>query len=233
MPRPSYGRSAAVLSVAAHVAIAGALLWGGAGLFETRAAEGSERRPAITWVALPDMSSHDVKTPSTPPVPAPTIAAAPLEPPRLDGPASLHAPAAGPLRGSSPRPLPGPVAVDEDVSSSLATRTNCGGVTEVRASYEADPSPDLDAAARDVFGPTTPRVPTTTAGAPPDDNREHDVQFWIRADGRVTRIAVSPPIRDSRYRRRFREAVSTFVFGPVQTPDGRPIDYVYSCVVYP
>jgi hypothetical protein len=44
---------------------------------------------------------------------------------------------------------------------------------------------------------------------------------------------VSPPIRDLEYRRRFIEAMSTFVFGQVKTPDGRTIDYVYNCVVYP
>jgi hypothetical protein len=29
------------------------------------------------------------------------------------------------------------------------------------------------------------------------------------------------------------KAMRTFVFGAVQTPDGRSIDYIYRCVVYP
>jgi len=74
---------------------------------------------------------------------------------------------------------------------------SCGAVTKVRASRGADPGPESGSSARDVFRPTPLYVATTTAGAPPDDQREHDLQFWIRADGGVTKIAVSPPIRDS------------------------------------
>jgi hypothetical protein len=105
------------------------------------------------------------------------------------------------------------VGVEGGASGDPGTGPSCGAVTQVRASTDTDPGPD--------------------AAPPPDDQREHNVQFWIRSDGRVTKIAVSPPIRDANYRRQFRKAMSTFVFGPVKTADGRPINYVYSCVVYP
>ncbi len=67
----------------------------------------------------------------------------------------------------------------------------------------------------------------------PEERKKHEVRFWIRADGRVTRIEVSPPIRDSGYRRVFMETMWNFVFSPAKTRDGRPIDYVYGIVVYP
>lgn len=233
LARPSEG-SAAALSVVAHVAIAIVGVWGGAGLIEGRGA-GGERRPAIDWVALPAINWQHAETPPLDPlklgVRPPVVTTALTVPPPGSIRASLPAPLAGPLR-SLPG-LPAPVVLEEGASGDFGKGPSCGAVTKVRASRGADPGPESGTSARDVFRPTPLHVATTTAGAPPDDQREHDVQFWIRADGRVTKIAVSPPIRDSDYRRRFREAVSTFVFGPVQAPDGRPIDYVYRCVVYP
>ena len=119
------------------------------------------------------------------------------------------------LPASPPEPLPVPVGLDEGASDAPGKGPSCGGGSEV------------------VFGPAPLLVPTTPAEAPSDDRRAHEVQFWIRADGRVARIVVNPPIRDREYRRRFSEVMNTFVFGPVKSPDGRPSDYVYDCVVYP
>ena len=76
-------------------------------------------------------------------------------------------------------------------------------------------------------------MPNVPAGAPPADKIKHEVRFWIRADGHVTRIDVSPPIKDGGYRRVFMETMRNFRFGPAKTHEGRPIDYVYSIVVYP
>jgi hypothetical protein len=104
------------------------------------------------------------------------------------------------------------VSNDEPVSSDLGNGS-CGEPREVSTSLDAEDR--------------------ATEPTPPDDERAHDVQFWVRADGRVARIAVSPPIRDAGFRRQFMKAMRTFVFGPVQTPDGRSIDYIYRCVVYP
>jgi hypothetical protein len=221
----------------AHLAIASVVVWGGAGLIEQQRAWGAEGPPAITWVPLPKIDSPQAETLATPipTVTVPTVAPPPLEPLKLDEPpviaialsvsirASLPAPMADPLPVSLPG-LPGPVNVEEGVSGDPGRGPSCGAVTQVRASAGPDAAPESGESARDTFGPT---------GEPPDDQREHTVQFWIRSDGRVTKIAVTPPISDANYRRRFRKAVSTFVFGPVKTPDGRPISYVYSCVVYP
>src|SRR5262249_50658789 len=97
----------------------------------------------------------------------------------------------------------------------------------------SDAGPGSGGSASDIFGPTPLLVPTVPAGAPSEDKRKHEVLFWIRADGRVTRIEVSPPIRDSGYRRVFMDTMREFRFAPAKTRDGRPIDYVYSIVVVP
>src|SRR5437773_1694210 len=97
----------------------------------------------------------------------------------------------------------------------------------------ADAGPGSGGGASDMFGPTPLLVPNVPPGAPPEERRKHEVRFWIRADGRVTRIEVSPPIRDSGYRRVFMETMWNFVFSPAKTRDGRPLDYVYSIDVYP
>lgn len=237
LPRRSKG-SAAALSVVAHVAIA-SVLWGGTGLFENRRSGGGEGRPSI-WVALPEINSQQAEKSPTPipTVTVPTVAPPPLDRVKLDVPPSVVATALPislrvSLPGQLPGPLPDPVGIDEGVSGDSGEGRSCGAAREVSASPGADAGPGSDGSARDIFGPSPLLAPTTPAEAPPDDKLTHDVQFWIRADGRVARITVSPPIRDSDYRRRFREAMSTFVFGPVKTPDGRPIDYVYNCVVYP
>lgn len=224
LPLPRWrGGSAAALSVVVHAAVAALVLWRGAVWFESRGGD----RPEVSWVALPPIPSPQAETPPTPPprVTVPTVA-----PPRIErvnfatSPRVIATPLPVPLP-AVPGPLPGPVGIDEG-------GRNCGAGSEVGASPVADAGPSSGDSA-DIFGPTPPLMPTAPAKAPTDDRRTHHVQFWIRADGRVTRIAVRPPIRDSDYRRRFREAMSTFVFGPVKTPDGRPIDYVYNCVVYP
>ena len=76
-------------------------------------------------------------------------------------------------------------------------------------------------------------VPNIPAGVPPKDKINHEVRFWIRADGHVTKIEVMPPIRDSDYRRVFMDYIRSFVFSPAKTRDGRPIDYEYSIIVTP
>ena len=206
-----FGNSSALpptaLSVALHVALAVVLLWPGARLFDSSGGElrAAEARPAMTWVMLPAVPAQRAAT-STMPLKSDMPSLIMAQPLRT----LLTMLPSSPLRAAVPVPLAAPVDIDDKVSGDSGTTTSCGTVREVV------PMP----------------APATKAEAPPNDNREHDVQFWIRADGRVTRIAVSPPITDSDYRRRFMEAMSTFVFGPVSAPDGHPIDYIYSCVVY-
>jgi len=50
---------------------------------------------------------------------------------------------------------------------------------------------------------------------------------------RVTKIEVTPPIKDSGYRREFTERMMGYLFNPATTRDGRHVEYIASLVVYP
>lgn len=229
MPRLYCTSSTAALSVVAHVSVAALVLWRGAMWFDSSGGGGraGERTP-VSWVVVPPVTSPPTKTVPTPPRVAGATGASPriervtlVVSPRV---VAIAQPLAVPASLSDP--LPSPVDVDEGTGGGLDKGPSCGAGSEV------DTSPDGDAGSGS-FGPSPSLAPTALAKTARDDERTHDVQFWIRADGRVTRIVVNPPIQDSEYRRRFMEAMNTFVFGPVKTPDGRPIDYAYNCVVYP
>jgi len=226
---------AAALSFLAHVAIAILVLWRGAALFASgggggtgpRGGGGGGGRPAVSWFALP-LSVTPSRAENVPPlavVTVPTVAPV-TERVKIDMPAPtlvvMRPPAAvvGTGDGTTGGPGQGP-------GSAGGTGTGSGIGTG------ADAGPGSGDSASDIFGPTPRLVPTIPAGAPPEERKKHEVRFWIRADGRVTRIEVSPPIRDSGYRRVFMDTMWNFVFSPAKTRDGRPIDYVYSIVVYP
>jgi hypothetical protein len=216
------------------------MLWRGAVWFESSSGGGRDRRggmsggdrPVISWVALPQITSLQAETaPPTPPrVVVPTVAPPRIEPVKLELPPRI-------LAAVLPMPLPTPpMGVDEGTYGDPAPGS--GPDSSGTGGGPRDTGPGSgggagDIFAGDIFGPTPLLVARPPAGAPPDDKRKHDVQFWVRADGRVTKIAVNPPIKNSGYRRRFMEAMSDLVFGPVKTRDGRPIDYVYSIAVYP
>ena len=224
---------AAALSFLAHLAIAILLLWRGAALFEggggggtgPRGGGGGGGRPAVSWFALPTPSSARAETrPQAPAVTVPTLAPPVTEPVKLELPPptfSITRPAAvGTGDGTVGGPGQGP-------------GTGGGTGTGTGTGTGADAGPGTGGGASDIFGPTPLLVPNIPAGAPPGEKGKHEVRFWIRADGRVTRIEVSPPIRDSGYRRAFMETMWNFVFSPAKSRDGRPIDYVYSIVVSP
>src|SRR6476646_5772488 len=183
MPRLCCSSSTATLSVFAHVSVAVLVLWRGATLFDSSGGggRGGDRTP-VKWVVVPPMISPPSETS---PTPAPRVAGATVALPRIERvnlalPPRVMAvarPRAAPAALSDS--LPGPVDIDEGPS--------CGAGSEVDTSPDASPS----------------LLPVALAETPREDRRTHDVQFWIRADGRVTRIVVNPPIRDSEYRRRF------------------------------
>jgi hypothetical protein len=223
---------AAALSFLGHVAIAILVLWRGAALFEGPVPPppprgGGGGRPAVSWFALPTLSSARAETgPQAPAVTVPTVA----PPPPVSDPVKLE------LR---PRTvsitLPAAVGIGDGTTGGPGQGPGTGGGTGTGTGTGtgADAGPGSGASASDIFGPTPLLVPNVPAGAPPGEKGKHEVRFWIRADGRVTRIQVSPPIRDSGYRRVFMETMWNFVFSPAKTRDGRPIDYEYSIIVYP
>jgi hypothetical protein len=84
---------------------------------------------------------------------------------------------------------------------------------------------------------TVPASPRWAIMAPPGAPREargrHEVRFWVAADGRVTRVEVTPPIKDERYRREFVEQMMGHLFNPATTRDGRTVDFVATVIIYP
>jgi hypothetical protein len=71
-------------------------------------------------------------------------------------------------------------------------------------------------------------------GAPPEvHGKRHEVRFWVTAEGRVTRVEVTPAIKDGGYRREFMERMMGYLFNPATTRDGRRVEYIASVVVYP
>ncbi|HEY7194569.1 MAG TPA: hypothetical protein VH439_12590 [Gemmatimonadales bacterium] len=230
--------AAAALSFAVHVTIAILVLWRGAVLFEggggggsgPRGGGGGGGRPALSWVALPIPElAHAEAVHPTPPPPAvtvPTVAAPLTEPVKIEVP---HSP---PVLATTP---PVVVGTGDGTTGGPGAGPGSGGGTGTGTGTGAgsDVGPGSGGKAGDIFGPTPLLMPLTPAGAPPEDKRRHEVRFFVRADGHVARIDVIPPIKDSRYRRMFMEAMQGYEFSPAKTRDGHPIDYVYSIVVIP
>jgi hypothetical protein len=59
------------------------------------------------------------------------------------------------------------------------------------------------------------------------------VQFWVAADGRVTRVEMQPKIADAGYRRDFTERMMGYLFNPATTRDGQPVASVYVITLTP
>ena len=226
---------AAALSFLAHVAIAILVLWRGAALFEggggggtgPRGGGGGGGRPAVSWFALPTPSSARAETaPQAPAVTVPTVAPPPpvAEPVKLELPpptVSITPPAAvGTGDGTTGGPGQGP-------------GTGGGTGTGTGTGTGADAGPGSGGSASDIFAATPRWAIMAPPGAPRDARGRHDVRFWVTADGRVTRIEVTPPIKDSGYRREFTERMMGYLFNPATTRDGRHVEYIASLTVYP
>ncbi|HEY3219518.1 MAG TPA: hypothetical protein VGJ80_02200 [Gemmatimonadales bacterium] len=224
---------AAALSFAAHVAIALLVLWRGAELFQgsggggtgPRGGGGGGGRPAVSWLALPTPSvpqADDV--PPAPAVTVPTVAAPVTEPVKLDVPLPVVAiapPAAvGPGEGTAGGPGKGP-------GSGGGTGTGTG------TGSGSDAGPGSGGDASDIFAATPRWAIIPPPGAPREARGRHEVRFWVTVEGRVTRIDVTPPIKDAGYRREFTERMMGYLFNPATTRDGRHVEYVASLIVYP
>ncbi|HUL03736.1 MAG TPA: energy transducer TonB [Gemmatimonadales bacterium] len=71
------------------------------------------------------------------------------------------------------------------------------------------------ASPRTMLVPPLANVPGSVAG------RTYRIRFWVRADGRVTRVEIDPPIADEAYRREFLERMQAYLFTPPRAGDGR------------
>ena len=233
LPRRREGPAAA-LSFIVHVTIAILVLWRGAALFENgggggsgpRGGGGGGGRPAVSYFALPSpLAAQAQETRPAPAVTVPTVAPPVAEPVKLDVPPptiALTPPAAvGTGDGTTGGPGQGP-------GSGGGTGTGTGTGTG------ADAGPGSGGSASDIFAATVTWAPMPPNGAPPDvHGKRHEVRFWVTADGLVTRIEVTPPIKDGGYRREFMERMRGYLFRPATTRDGRRVDYVATVTVYP
>ena len=147
------------------------------------------------------------------PPPAPTVAVAPPPP---------HPTAAvGTGEGTAGGPGEGP-------------GTGGGKGTGTGPGVGADSGSGSGGAASDIFAATPLWAISPPPGAPRDAHgKRHEVRFWVTAEGRVTRVEVTPPIKDSGYRREFTERMMGYLFKPATTRDGRHVDYIASVTVYP
>ena len=229
------GGPAAALSFLAHLAIAVLVLWRGAALFEPggggtgpRGGGGGGGRPAVSWFALPAPSTpqaHDI--PAAPAVTVPTLAvplpeAVKIEIPLVPAPSTVTPPAAvGVGAGGVGGPGQGP-------------GTGGGKGTGTGTGVGADSGTGSGGDAGYIF-PASPRWTIfPPPGAPRDARgRRFEVRFWVTADGRVTRVEVSPPIKDAGYRREFTERMMGYLFNPATTRDGRRVEYIASVTVIP
>jgi len=234
LPRRRAGPAAA-LSFLAHLAIAVLVLWRGAALFEPggggtgpRGGGGGGGRPAVSWFALPAPSTpqaHDI--PAAPAVTVPTLAvplpeAVKIEIPLVPAPSTVTPPAAvGVGAGGVGGPGQGP-------------GTGGGKGTGTGTGVGADSGTGSGGDAGYIF-PASPRWTIfPPPGAPRDARgRRFEVRFWVTADGRVTRVEVSPPIKDAGYRREFTERMMGYLFNPATTRDGRRVEYIASVTVIP
>lgn len=233
LPRRRQG-PAAVVSFLAHLTIVLLVVWRGAALFQSgggggtgpRGGGGGGGRPAVSWFALPAPSTpqaHDV--PPAPAVSVPTLAVPLPEPVRIDVPPptiGVTPPVAvGTGNGTTGGPGQGP-----GTGGGRGTGTGTGVGSDSGSGSGGDASYIFPASPRwTIFPP--PGAPREARG------RRHEVRFWVTADGRVTRVEVSPPIKDRGYAREFTERMMGYLFNPATTRDGRRVDYIASVTVIP
>jgi hypothetical protein len=229
---------AALLSLLAHLGIAVAVLWRGAAMLEGGGGGSGPRgggggRPAISWFALPPMSSPQAR--DVPAAPAVTVPLVALPIPQLE---RIAVPVEPILVAPPPSPTTttAPVGTGDGTTGGPGSGAGTGGGqgTGTGTGAGSDQGPGSGGEASYIF----PASPRWTIFPPPGAPREargrrHEVRFWVTAEGRVTRVEVTPPIKDSGYRREFIERMMGYLFNPATTRDGRRVDYIASVTVIP
>jgi hypothetical protein len=221
LPRRREGRAAA-LSFVAHLTIAILVLWRGAALFEAggggsgpRGGGGGGGRPAVSWFALPAVSTpeaHDMPPP--PAVTVPTEAVAVPEPVKLDVPP--------PAFVITP---PAVVGTGEGTTGGAGQGPGTGGGqgsgTGTGVGSDTGPGTGGDANAirpADVIGMIIP----------PDCARGSiTARFWVAASGTVSRVEVDPLPKKADCRDELLTKLRAYKFRPARTPDGVPVASVY------
>ena len=234
LPRRREGPAAA-LSFLAHVTIAILVLWRGAALFEggggggagPRGGGGGGGRPAVSWFTLPSTSTpqaHDV--PPAPAVSVPTVAVPPTEPVKIDVPTPNVVVAPPP---PSPTPLPAALGTGTGTAGGAGQGPGTGGGTGTGTGtgVGADSGAGSGGRTGDILH-ASPRWTIFPPNGMPSGRFE--VHFWVNADGIVTRVEVTPPIKDADFRREFTKRMMGYLFHPATTRDGRRVDDVATVI---
>ena len=232
LPRRRQG-PAALVSLIAHMTIGVLVLWRGAALLGggggsgPRGGGGGGGQPAVTWFTLPAGSAPQaLDVPAPPAVTVPSVALP--DPVKIDvppleqiAPPPPAAVVAGTGTGTTGGPGQGPGSGGgQGTGTGPGTGSDAGPGSGGEAGYILPATPRWA-----IFPP--PGAPSAVRG------HAHQVRFWVTADGRVTRVEVTPPIKDAAYRRQFNERMMGYLFTPAATRDGRRVDYVASVTVIP
>lgn len=128
---------------------------------------------------------------------------------------------------------PATVGPGEGTTGGAGTGPGSGGGqgTGTGTGVGADVGPGSGGAAGYIFAATPRWSLLPPPGAPRQDRGQHEIRFWVGADGQVTRVEVTPPIKDANYRREFMKKMMGFVFDPARTRDGRPVASIASVTI--
>ncbi|MFQ6047513.1 MAG: hypothetical protein ACE5PT_14340, partial [Gemmatimonadales bacterium] len=85
----------------------------------------------------------------------------------------------------------------------------------------------------DVYPPEPKQIVLPPEAPPAIKGQVFTVRLWIDATGRVVKVEVDPPIRDSDYRRKFLERMYQLAFYPARTRDGRAVSAEFAIAVTP
>ena len=213
---------AAAASLLAHVAVAFLVLWRGAALLAgggggtgARGGGGGGGRPAVTWFTLPTASAPvALDMPPAPVVTVPIVA--------LPDPVKIDVP---PLE---PTPVPPPVA-PPTTGTSTGTTGGPGQGPGSGGGQGTGTGPGSGSDAGPGSGGEAGYIPADVRGliVPPDCAKGRFlVRFWVEADGRVSRVDVDPPPRDTGCRREMLAQMKAYRFRPA-TRSGQPVASVY------
>src|SRR2546421_7976922 len=216
LPLPSRGVApGAALALLAHASVIGALLVGGRE--PSGRAPGPSAPDAVNFFVLSRGAPASVDVALTPHVPLADLSGLrriAIELPHLDLPrATLPLPVV-PVSGGTGG------AEGARAGGGPATGTEPGVGSGAGSGTGDEGGYILHAAPRTAILPPLAQVPGSVAG------RTLRVSFWVAADGRVTRVAVDPPIADAAYNREFQRRMMAYLFYPAHTRSGRTLEDV-------
>lgn len=231
---------AAALSLLAHVTIALLVLWRGAALVAGGGGGGGDAgprggggggRPTVSWFTMPAPSvaqARELPAVLTPAVTVPTVAVPAPDPVKIE----LPTPETVVL--ATPAAVAGTAGAGTSDGPGQGPGSGGGTGTGVGTGVGSDSGPGSGGDGRDIIGASPKWAIFPPPGAPREARgRKHEVRFWVTAQGIVTRVEVTPPIKDAGYRREFTERMMGYLFNPATTRDGRHVDYVASVTVIP